>query len=59
MRIVGFVLVLLGALVLGIEGLALVMDVNGGAVTIPPVVGGIVLVSGLLLLATPNRPSES
>jgi len=68
MRIVGLILVVLGALGLGYQGFTYVSKekvVDTGSVQvsrekentvwIPPVVGGIALVSGLILLATGGR----
>jgi hypothetical protein len=68
MRIVGIILVVLGALGLGYQGFTYVTKekvVDAGpvqvtrdkenSVWIPPVVGGIALVSGLLLIATGRR----
>jgi len=68
MRVVGLILVVLGALGLGYQGFTYVTKekvVDAGSVQvsrekentvwIPPVVGGIVLVSGLILLATGGR----
>jgi len=67
-RIVGIVLVILGALALGYGGFTYitrekVVDAGPGEVTadrektvwIPPVVGGIAVVGGLILLATSPR----
>jgi hypothetical protein len=68
MRIVGIILVVLGALGLGYQGFTYVTTekvVDAGPVQvsrdkentvwIPPVAGGITLVSGLLLIATGGR----
>jgi len=68
MRIVGIVLVILGALALGYGGFTYVtrekvVDAGPVQVTadrektvwIPPVVGGIAVVSGLLLIATSGK----
>jgi len=68
MRIVGIILVVLGALGLAYQGFTYVTKekvVDAGPVQvsrekentvwIPPVVGGIALVSGLILLATGGR----
>lgn len=68
MRMVGIILVVLGALGLGYQGFTYVTTekvVDAGPVQvtrdkentvwIPPVVGGIALVSGLILLATGGR----
>jgi hypothetical protein len=68
MRIVGIILVVLGALGLGYQGFTYVttekvVDIGPvevsrekeNTVPIPPVVGGIALVSGLLLIATGGR----
>ena len=68
MRLVGIILVVLGALGLGYQGFTYVTKekvVDAGpiqvsrdkenTVWIPPVVGGIALVSGLILLATGSR----
>ena len=59
MRIVGFILVLIGALALGYEGFFQVAGDNGKRLWVPPVVGGITLVAGLLLLAAQGRRGES
>ena len=59
MRIVGFILVVLGALALGYEGFARAAREKERTVWIPPVVGGIALVSGLLLLAAVGRRGET
>ena len=59
MRIIGFILVLLGALALGYESFFHVAGERGRALWVPPVVGGIALVSGLLLLAAVGRRGES
>ena len=59
MRIIGFILVLLGALALGYEGFFHAAGEKGRALWVPPVVGGIALVSGLLLLAAQGRSGES
>jgi hypothetical protein len=63
MRIIGLVLVLLGALALGYESFSyaareLVGD-RVGALGIPPVVGWIAVVSGLLLVASDSRRGEN
>jgi hypothetical protein len=68
MRIVGLILVVLGALALGYQGFTYVTRekvVDAGPVQvsadrektvwIPPVVGGIAVVSGLVLLASGSR----
>lgn len=68
MRIVGIVLVILGALALGYQGFTYVTrervaEVGPVRVTadrertvwVPPVVGGVAVVAGLLLIATGNR----
>jgi hypothetical protein len=72
MRVVGIVLVILGALALGYGGFTYVTRqnlVDAGPVQItanrektvwiPPVVGGIAVVTGLLLLATSSRRAEA
>lgn len=70
MRTIGFLLVLLGALALGYQEITLrqVGAENAGAhevrenrktVSIPPVVGGIAVVSGLLLLALSARRGDT
>ena len=71
MRILGILLVLLGGLTLGYEGFqSLTWEPNSTEVKeisreytaeahVPPVVSGIAVVSGLLLLATGNRRDES
>ena len=59
MRIIGFILVLLGALVLGYEGFFHTAGERERTVWVPPVVGGIALVSGLLLLAAVGRRLEN
>jgi hypothetical protein len=71
MRIIGLLMVLFGALALGCQGLTYVsreeVNVDGEQVVrdqfhtiwVPPVVGGIVVVSGLLLVASDTRRSES
>jgi hypothetical protein len=58
MRIIGFVLVVLGALALGYEGFHATQE-KGRTVLVPPVAGGIVLVSGLLVLAVSGRRGET
>ena len=62
-RAVGIVLVILGALVLGYQGFTRVADERVEARTkvvwIPPVVGGIVLVSGLILLVAESRDDSA
>lgn len=63
MRLVGIVLVLLGAVALGYQGFTYVALEAAGDVTpirpaatwLPPVVGGIATVTGLLLLAAGGR----
>jgi len=65
MRLIGLILVALGALVLGVQGLGSgtgsVVPAQSTAARIEqagwlsPVVGGIALVSGLILLATGTR----
>ncbi len=71
MRVFGLLLVLFGALALGYQYFTYVtrdeVDADGGRVVVdrlhtlwvPPVVGGIVVVSGLLLVATDNRRAEA
>lgn len=69
MRIIGILLVLLGAFTLGYEGFQSLIcepnDTNEVArngsppLHVPPVVSGIVVVSGSLLLATGSRRDES
>jgi len=71
MRIVGFILVVLGALALGWQGFTVITTerIGEGAnevrrekqntVWIPPLVGAIVVVSGLLLLANGDRRDEA
>lgn len=72
MRLIGFILVILGALALGYHGFAYAAHEKadeGGDETIrerahtmiwvPPVVGGIAVVSGLLLVASARRPCEN
>ncbi len=65
MRIIGIILVLIGALSLAYETFRVERDkvnqnVAAGerAVWIPPVVGGITLVSGLILTAVAYRSKE-
>jgi len=67
MRLVGLVLVVLGALALGYQGFAQVIreTLHGPAaaevrpaVEIPPLAGGITLVSGLILLAAHDNRRE-
>jgi len=69
MRLIGIVLVLLGALALGVEGFGSLFqgraaaagptveraEANGKSGWVSPVVGGIALVGGLLLLASDGR----
>ena len=68
MRVVGIVLVILGALALGYGGFTYVtrdnivdagpIQINANrekTVWIPPVVGGIAVVAGLLVIATSGR----
>ena len=59
MRIIGFVLVVLGALALGYEAFVRATSEMTQAVWVPPVVGGIALVSGLLVLAVVGRRGEN
>jgi hypothetical protein len=59
MRLLGIVLVILGALALGYEVFACAEGDPGRLVQIPMVVSGIVVVSGLLLLAGKERESET
>ena len=59
MRIIGFILVVLGALALAYEAFARAARGADRTLWIPPVVGGIVLVSGLLLLAAVGRRGET
>ncbi len=69
MRVIGLILVLVGALTLGYESFELVIRhasnsreaaaAAGRAWYVPPVVGGIVLVGGLLVLATSPRWEET
>jgi hypothetical protein len=70
MRYIGFILVILGALALGYQGFTFVTPEKVGGdegqtirkrahtIWIPPVVSGIVVVSGLLLIATDSRRCE-
>lgn len=53
MRLIGIVLVLVGALALGVRGVSQLT--GGSAADIPPAVGGIAVVGGLLLLAGDGR----
>jgi len=68
MRLIGIVLVLLGALALGVDGVGSLFqgraaagptveraETNGKSGWVSPVVGGIALVGGLLLLASDGR----
>jgi hypothetical protein len=59
MRIIGFILILLGAVALGYESFFHVAGEKGRTLWVPPVVGGIALVCGLLLLAAVGRRGES
>jgi hypothetical protein len=70
MRIIGLILVLLGGLALGYQGFVHAGGRSGEAgagpaarqreeLSIPPVVSGIAVVSGLLLLASARRPCET
>lgn len=62
MRFVGLILVILGALALGYQGFAhAASEETFGAsdeLSVPPLVSGIVVVSGLLLLASGGRRAE-
>ncbi|MBP3955972.1 hypothetical protein J8F10_11820 [Gemmata sp. G18] len=70
MRIVGIILVALGAMALGWEGFSYVTTEQVGdgpaemwrekerTIWVPPLVSGIVVVSGLLLLASNGRREE-
>jgi hypothetical protein len=69
MRVIGLILVVLGGLVLGYQGLSGSFESNGvwrgadgpspgGISSVPPVVSGIVVVSGLLLLANGKRSED-
>jgi len=65
-RIIGIILVIVGSLALGYETFRAERDKNNknpaGAsertIWIPPVVGGITLVFGLILTAVASRPKE-
>jgi len=70
MRTIGIILVALGALALGWEGLINAMTVSGDesrlgsgvkscTVWVPPLVGGIVVVTGLILLASDGRREDA
>jgi hypothetical protein len=59
MRIIGFILVVFGALALGYEGFVHAAREKHQTVWVPPVVGGIALVSGLLLQAVSGRRGET
>lgn len=71
MRTIGIILVTLGALALGWEGFTYAMTDDGGdgpdpatgeqtrTVWVPPVVGGIVIVTGLILVASNGRREEA
>jgi hypothetical protein len=70
MRVIGLILVMLGGLVLGYQGLSGSFESNGiwpgtdgqapsgGISSVPPVISGIVVVSGLLLLASGKRNED-
>ena len=58
MRGIGYILVILGALALGYEGFIRAGRGAEQAVRVSPVLGGIVLVSGLLVLAVSGRRAE-
>jgi len=70
MRTIGIILVVIGALALGWEGFAHATtergdDSSAGTVEqtrtiwVPPVVGGIVVVTGLILLASNGRREDT
>jgi len=70
MRTIGIILVALGALALGWEGFAHAATESGGGsnsgtveqtrtIWVPPVVGGIVVVTGLILLASNGRREDA
>lgn len=59
MRIIGFVLVILGLLALGYESWVRLVHESEQAVSVSPVAAGIVLVSGLLVLTAASRRSEA
>lgn len=69
MRAIGLILVMLGGLVLGYQGLNSAIKPNGvwrgpdveqsdAIPSVPPVVSGIAVVSGLLLLASGRRSED-
>lgn len=65
MKLIGVILVLIGGLALGYQGFALELGAvaQSGAAEpwwhLSPVLGGIALVSGLLLLASSGRREET
>jgi hypothetical protein len=59
MRFIGFILVVLGALALGYQEFASSTSGNTHTSRIPLVVGGIAVVSGLLLVATDSRRGDN
>jgi hypothetical protein len=63
MRLIGIVLALIGAVALGYQGFAFKYGQQGGTAEpwwhLSPVIGGIALVSGLLLLASNGRREET
>lgn len=60
MRIIGYILVACGALALGFEEFVQAVRAEVPVTRVPPAVGGIVLVTGLLVLATVlGRRSDS
>jgi hypothetical protein len=58
MRVVGFILIVLGTLALGYEAFGHVVGERELRVSIPPLLGGIVLVSGLLVIAATARRAD-
>ncbi|MCI0704090.1 MAG: hypothetical protein L0241_23785 [Planctomycetia bacterium] len=57
MRLVGLLLVIVGALALAYYAFCWSVD-RGCPIAVPPLVSGIVLVFGLLVLATPGQKWE-
>ena len=59
MRILGLILVLIGGLALAYHGYVQAARGAPGGLAVPPVVSGIVVAAGLLLVATSGRRTEA